>query len=623
MQKAWWWSSWPIITADLYQGHWDPTTWSFPAWALEGQRRDVTDDDTVGGISWNNWDALYALIDGPSTSVYTANWFKFDNTDPSTVWMVRSVWSTTNGTIAVRDAWSWQYIRWTNVSIDRSNNVSWVALLSGQKFAFTIDETAILGNTFYYADYIQNWFVSSAGTYTGDMSNLFTGIYWKWAGTYTRNAWWYGLSGNQVFLWHQGTAKIDGAQALAPTVLFNSGRLWWDIAAVRAYFSNRGTIDSASYYSGEYNSYIWWWGIFTELYAMHFKTGSLTGASVVQWYGVVIEDDVPNEFGWQITSKRDITTETNDLTGVLSWWYYHDYATNILTSTTNATIDFACANVSHTARQSDYDLTTWPGWITWHYSTVINSADPWVVDRMFAHIMDVALTNAWSEVSDIAWGVFSTVTGSWIIDKFAHFMGTDAYFSWTINTEYAVYFPSWSLLMWNDIRGLYFEDNIKHKLSGTTYLQIWSSAGFAEAWLTLDVQYTPVGNVGTGADDLMTYTLPAYALKTGKWVRIKWRWTYANNANVKYMSAVFGGTSLATQWATLSQAGEWCYEIDILYDGSASQTYFLKFKQTWSQESIFSWSTTADETNSIIIKFTGEWVANNDVVQQWQIIEFL
>jgi len=600
------------------------------ATALKGHAWRALDADIAGTVSFGIYDIAVALVDNPWLST-DADWAKIKWSDVNlsnyVLWIANSFLN--NNKIMVFSGNTGKQSWRTNVSIISDSisgaingSFSWTVsanILSGAKMALTIDEAYPLWPTFYYTDYIQNGFTGSSPS-TADMSNLFSWIYWKGTGTQTKTAGWYGLSGNQIFLRQQWAGKIDGAQAVAPTVLINSGRLWWKVSAVCSYFSNRGILDDAAYYRWEHNAYIWPEWTFTKLRGIHFKAWSLTWSAVVEGRGIDIDDDVPSVFAWSMQTKKIVTNETRDITG-WSGWYTHDQSFNILTATANVTADWVSWSYIQNAWSCDFDLTL-TDWFYGQYIETVNNWDPWDINRMFGHASVIWVPNT-GTVSDISASYRALVTWSGTISSHAHFTWSDTFFGGTMTNEYGLYFPAWSLIQWGDIRWLFFEDNVKHKLSGQTNLQVGWSWSFAEAWLTIDMQTIPVGNVGTGVDDLMTYTLPAYSLKTGKWVRVKWRWTYANNANVKYMSAVFGGTSLATQWATLSQSGEWCYEIDILYDGWSSQTYFLKFKQTWSQESIFSWSTTADETNSIIIKFTGEWVANNDVVQKWQVIEFL
>lgn len=206
----------------------------------------------------------------------------------------------------------WQpAVEFSNMIITNNGSradISSIGLVSATKMALTIDEAAP-ASWFYYTDYIQNWFTALSPS-TADMSNLFTGIYWKWTSTQTKNAWWYGLSGNQIFLRQQWAGKIDGAQAAAPTVLFNNGRLGGDVAASRAFFSNRWIIDSAAYYRWEKNNYIWPWGTFTEIYWLHFKTWALSGADVVKGYWIVIEDDVENVLWGSLEVKKIISNGT-------------------------------------------------------------------------------------------------------------------------------------------------------------------------------------------------------------------------------------------------------------------------------------------------------------------------
>jgi len=306
----------------------------YPWWgtALRGQARRATVADTAGSEYFEYLDLAVALVDN-AWVFDDADWtrVKYSGANLSNYVPAYST-ATASNQIAVSDGSGSRSIHFTPVTIS-SNNISWVWTYSWQKFALTIDEAYPVWNTFYYNSFIQNWFTWSSAT-TADMSNTFTGIYRKGTGTQTKNAWWYGLSGNMIFLRHQNSWKIDWAQALAPTVLINNGRLWGDVACVTAYMSNRWTLDDAAYYRGKHNAYIWPEWTFTKLYWLHFRVWDLSWAAVIKWYWVVIEDEAYSYFGWEVWYK----SSTSAITGTSATIWAIGTRTIELTSATLVSI---------------------------------------------------------------------------------------------------------------------------------------------------------------------------------------------------------------------------------------------------------------------------------------------
>jgi hypothetical protein len=140
---------------------------------------------------------------------------------------------------------------------------------------------------------------------------------------------------------------------------------------------------------------------------------------------------------------------------------------------------------------------------------------------------------------------------------------------------------------------------------------------------------TAVGNVGSGEDDLMSYTMVANAFSVAtKGVKIKAWGTGANNANAKTLKIYFGSTAIYTASLTTSQANTWRFEAIVMSTAGAgvdAQDYWVEFKQwgTTAQDDADNGSTTADEESTIAIKCTGEATSDNDIVQEGMIVEFL
>ena len=147
----------------------------------------------------------------------------------------------------------------------------------------------------------------------------------------------------------------------------------------------------------------------------------------------------------------------------------------------------------------------------------------------------------------------------------------------------------------------------------------------APAPLVLSVNSTSVATVGTGEDDLMTYTLPAAAMEaTNRAVRITAWGTTANNANVKTLKMKFGATNIMTNALTQSVAGAWCVQGIVIRTGAATQISLAKLEENAVANSDVETGTPAETlSGAVVIKCTGEATDNNDIVQLGMIVEYL
>lgn len=143
----------------------------------------------------------------------------------------------------------------------------------------------------------------------------------------------------------------------------------------------------------------------------------------------------------------------------------------------------------------------------------------------------------------------------------------------------------------------------------------------ASGRLTSD--FTAVGNVGTGEDNLITYAMPANVLSgTGKGVRVLAFGTTAANGNAKTIKVYFGSTLLKSEDVNTGSNAQWFFTFVAFRSASNTQKYMATVfydGQTISGVSVG----TATETDSgaITIKCTGEAVSNNDIVQTGLIVE--
>lgn len=85
-----------LTTPMSMKGGWDASTGSFPGGgtAQNGFYYEVTGAGTVGGISFDVGDAVVAIVNNASTSVYAGNWFKSDNTAYQTPTEVENAYNT-------------------------------------------------------------------------------------------------------------------------------------------------------------------------------------------------------------------------------------------------------------------------------------------------------------------------------------------------------------------------------------------------------------------------------------------------------------------------------------------------------------------------------------------------
>jgi hypothetical protein len=131
-----------------------------------------------------------------------------------------------------------------------------------------------------------------------------------------------------------------------------------------------------------------------------------------------------------------------------------------------------------------------------------------------------------------------------------------------------------------------------------------------------------VGNVGTGEDNLKSYTLPANSLiADDRGVRITAWGTKANNADAKTLKLYFGSAAILTHSLGTSAAGNWKIEALVFRTGSSTQDYMADLTGTDTDQE--SGTATETDTSTIVIKCTGEATSNNDIVQDGLLVEFI
>lgn len=148
----------------------------------------------------------------------------------------------------------------------------------------------------------------------------------------------------------------------------------------------------------------------------------------------------------------------------------------------------------------------------------------------------------------------------------------------------------------------------------------------------VNITHAAVGNVGaSGPDDLMTYTIPASGMDvTGKGFRVTAWGTCANNANAKTFTLNFGSQVILTHSCTVSVAGEvWRIQSEIIRTGASTQDWFSTYYGSTGAAGAFEFdpeigTAAQTDTSTIVVKMqTTASTANNDIVQEGMIIEFL
>jgi hypothetical protein len=134
----------------------------------------------------------------------------------------------------------------------------------------------------------------------------------------------------------------------------------------------------------------------------------------------------------------------------------------------------------------------------------------------------------------------------------------------------------------------------------------------------LYVGTTPVGNVGGGEDDLMSYVLPAGLLATDGWgIEIVGGFTTAANTNTKYGRLYFGATAVATVFGEYNGFG-WLLRTVVIRTGATAQIAFA------DGFLVGTYAAPAETlSGTVTIKATGTGTSNDDVVQRLMLVRLI
>jgi len=157
--------------------------------------------------------------------------------------------------------------------------------------------------------------------------------------------------------------------------------------------------------------------------------------------------------------------------------------------------------------------------------------------------------------------------------------------------------------------------------------QIGDSTSYGIAPGVVSKQAVAIGNVDTGQDNLMSYSLPANAFSSvGQALRVTAWGTTANNANAKTIKLFFAGTEIATLSLTTSQANAWRIDGEIMWRASGLATCAITLVQggVVMQSTIIA--TTVASINAAIanpVQITGQGTASSDVLQRGMLVEYI
>jgi len=141
---------------------------------------------------------------------------------------------------------------------------------------------------------------------------------------------------------------------------------------------------------------------------------------------------------------------------------------------------------------------------------------------------------------------------------------------------------------------------------------------------TLDVDATQVGNVGTGTDQLYSYTLPASTLAVDEQsIRIRIAGSFAPNGNNKTLVVNFGTTAIMTRFITTPTiTTSWVCECEIIRTSATAQKANCLFSggDGYATSTISSPGNTLSGTVAITV--TGSATTNDDIYKSTASIKF-
>lgn len=136
----------------------------------------------------------------------------------------------------------------------------------------------------------------------------------------------------------------------------------------------------------------------------------------------------------------------------------------------------------------------------------------------------------------------------------------------------------------------------------------------------LNSQFTQIGNVGTGEDDLMSYTIPASTLSADG-MSVRWRsgGNFAANANGKRIRGYIDGNLFIDTTSVATNGGSWGTECEVMRRSSTTAILTCIFTLIdgvgASINAPITTQANATWANNVIIKWTAEATSDDDVTQ--------
>lgn len=141
---------------------------------------------------------------------------------------------------------------------------------------------------------------------------------------------------------------------------------------------------------------------------------------------------------------------------------------------------------------------------------------------------------------------------------------------------------------------------------------------------TLNSQYTNVGNVGGGEDDLMTYSIPAGTLSNdGDYLEFSMEIQFTG-ANTKTLRIYFGSQQLIGSNNSGTSVAFFSIKGTITRTGASAQRIDLSMVSSSATYAHLSEYNTATETTTgaITLKATGQATADNDIVMHMMTVKY-
>jgi hypothetical protein len=150
-------------------------------------------------------------------------------------------------------------------------------------------------------------------------------------------------------------------------------------------------------------------------------------------------------------------------------------------------------------------------------------------------------------------------------------------------------------------------------------MYVWAPSAPTVSQLTYNT--TAAGNVGTGEDDLMSYSVPGGTLASnGNVLEFVASGTITSNINAKRIRVKFGAATIFDTGAAgipVSATIDWVIQGRIIRTGATTQVCVVWMNTNNGTLAAYADHSTASETLSgaVTLKITGEAVSNDDISQ--------